>query len=281
MVFDGLPIEPDWKISRVLETYPALLDTLVGLTPAFARLRNPVLRRVQSRLVTVEQAAGIAGLPVADVLRTLNEAAGGATPLPPRANTDTHLESRPERPTWIGSDPVAAHLDVRPILDRGEEPFAAITAQARSVPVGSVMLLEAGFEPVPLYDALGKLGFDHWSEQLGEGHWQVHFRRSLKPGADSPARDVPDGDRLDWSTAPNAEVAIDVSELVPPEPMMKILATLDTLPTGSSLLVHHVRRPIHLYPQLDERGYLHATRDIGPRNVEILVHKPLAADGDA
>ena len=101
------------------------------------------------------------------------------------------------------------------------------------------------------------------------------------PGAISPATDLPEGDRLDWSTAPNAEVTIDVSELVPPEPMMKILATLETLPPGASLLVHHVRRPIHLYPQLDERGYLHATRDVGTQNVEILVRKPLAAGGGA
>jgi hypothetical protein len=47
------PIEAGWKISQVLETYPALLDTLVELTPAFSKLRNPIMRRVQSRLVTV------------------------------------------------------------------------------------------------------------------------------------------------------------------------------------------------------------------------------------
>ncbi len=52
-------IEASWKISDVLRVYPELLDVLIDTTPAFSRLRNPALRRVQSRLVTVEQAARI------------------------------------------------------------------------------------------------------------------------------------------------------------------------------------------------------------------------------
>ena len=62
MTTDCEPILASWKISEVLKAYPELLDVLVDLTPAFDKLRNPVLRRVQTRLVTVQQAAGIAGL---------------------------------------------------------------------------------------------------------------------------------------------------------------------------------------------------------------------------
>ena len=82
--------------------------------------------------------------------------------------------------------------------------------------------------------------------------------------------------KVDWS-APAAEVTIDVSELVPPEPMVKILQTLETLPDGSRLLVHHVRRPIHLYDRLDEMGYAHATRDLGPGQVEVMIQKRAGA----
>ena len=72
-------------------------------------------------------------------------------------------------------------------------------------------------------------------------------------------------------------VTIDVSELVPPEPMVKILQTLEGLPEGARLLVHHVRRPIHLYDRLDEMGYPHATRELGPDRVEVMIEKPAAA----
>ena len=64
------------------------------------------------------------------------------------------------------------------------------------------------------------------------------------------------------------------SPLVPPEPMVKILQALETLPDDSRLLVHHVRRPMHLYDRLDEMGYAHETRELGPGRVEVMIQKP-------
>jgi hypothetical protein len=55
--------------------------------------------------------------------------------------------------------------------------------------------------------------------------------------------------------------------------MIKILETLETLPVDARLLVHHVRRPIHLYDRLDEIGYAHETRDLGPGKIEVLIQK--------
>jgi hypothetical protein len=69
-------------------------------------------------------------------------------------------------------------------------------------------------------------------------------------------------------------VTIDVSELVPPEPMIKILEALEMLPAGGRLLVRHLRRPMHLYPRLDEMGCRHETRELAPGRVEVLIQKP-------
>src|SRR5688572_2459783 len=80
MTSDPEPILASWKISEVLERHPHLLDELVGLSPAFAKLRNPLLRRVQTRLVTVAQAAVIAKLEPAALVVRLNRAAGIAEP---------------------------------------------------------------------------------------------------------------------------------------------------------------------------------------------------------
>jgi len=270
------PILASWKISDVLRRDPRLLEVLVPLSPAFARLRNPLLRRVQARLVTVAQAAAIAGLEPATLVRQLNVAAGITPPEPDRAPTEVIPSIAP--PDWVGTAPVARELDARPILARGEEPFRAIMGAARSVPVGSVLRLHAGFEPVPLHDALGKVGFGHWGVEVGSGHWQVDFCRlhaaGGQTGTDTPAA-------LDWDGPVLAEVTIDVSELVPPEPMVKILQALEDLPAGAQLLVHHVRRPVHLYDRLDELGYPHRTRDIAAGQVELRIRKPSAPGGPA
>ena len=277
MVKTQEPIREDWKVSEVLGRYPALIEVFVGLSPAFTPLRNPILRRIQSRLVTVGQAARIAGLEPTFLVERLNRAAGLA------AQPETKIATASDRPTaarppWAQDERVAAELDARPLLQRGEEPFSKIMALVARVPVGEVFRLRSTFEPVPLYEVLGKRGFVPWSNQVGPEDWEVWFLNSgTTSGETAPpepatrvATEAPD---LDW-TAPDATVTIDVRDLVPPEPMIKILEALESLPPGATLLVHHVRRPMHLYPRLDALGCRYETRDLGPGRVEVIIQKP-------
>jgi uncharacterized protein (DUF2249 family) len=48
---------------------------------------------------------------------------------------------------------------------------------------------------------------------------------------------------------------LDVSELVPPEPLERILAALDELGRGEELLVRHRREPFPLYNLLRNMGF--------------------------
>jgi len=275
MTAEQEPILASWKISEVLQKYPDLLDYLADLTPAFRKLRNPLLRKVQTRLVTVEQAAGIAGIDARVLTRRLNQEAGITAPDAP-ASLDALAAAPAQAPAWFRETTVSQELDVRPMLERGEEPFKLINIAARAVPVGEVLRLIVGFEPLPLYDALGKQGFVHWAELGDEGVWDVEFLRERPAGkpAATPAPVAAPG-TLDWDAPSASEVTIDVSELVPPEPMVKILQALEAMPAGGRLLVHHVRRPIHLYDRLDEMGYAHDTREIAPDHVEVLIEKPV------
>lgn len=268
-----------WKISDVLRAYPQLLDVLIDTTPAFSLLRNPALRRVQSRLVTVEQAARIAGIEPDALVRRLNAAVSAdGVDEPVVINGTAPTRESDERPAWLDDAPLALELDVRPLQERGEEPFGAIMTAARETPVGSMFLLLNTFEPVPLYDVLAMRGFEHWVLQDAADDWRIWFYNSGRPRKPSPKRKAPTPAASEpaaeaWS-APDAVVTIDVSELVPPEPMIKILETLESLPDGASLLVHHLRRPMHLYPQLDAMGYRHDTREIAPDRIEVLIEKP-------
>ncbi len=273
------PIRASWKVSQVLQRYPDLLDVFVATDPAFSKLRNPVLRRVQSRLVTVEQAARIAGIDPTALVRTLNEHAGLELVTDSSDADQTETVPIQAAPPWVETAPVAVELDVRPHQRRGEEPFGPIMGAIRQVPVGQVLVLRNTFEPVPLYDVLGMRGFEHWSRQDADDEWEIRFyntgqtREATPPPATQTASKP-----LDWS-APNATVTIDVSELVPPEPMVRILEALEELPAGESLLVYHLRRPMHLYPRLDELGCRHETREIEPGRVEVLIQKPASDAG--
>ena len=56
-------------------------------------------------------------------------------------------------------------------------------------------------------------------------------------------------------TSPTEVVEVDVRHLEPPQPMVKILEALLALPENTVLRAHTDRRPMHLYPMLEARGF--------------------------
>jgi len=50
------------KLDDLLKKYPFLLEFLAGLSPRFAKLRNPVMRKTIGRVATLGQAAGFGSL---------------------------------------------------------------------------------------------------------------------------------------------------------------------------------------------------------------------------
>lgn len=53
----------------------------------------------------------------------------------------------------------------------------------------------------------------------------------------------------------NEPLEVDARGLEPPQPMVRILEALSTLPDGTTLRARTDRRPVHLFPILTERGY--------------------------
>jgi tRNA 2-thiouridine synthesizing protein A len=66
---------------------------------------------------------------------------------------------------------------------------------------------------------------------------------------------------------------IDVRGLEPPEPMVRVLEELKWLQPGQRLEVFHERRPMFLYPQLDDRGFSHETDEPEPGVVRIVIQR--------
>src|SRR5690606_8904944 len=87
-------------------------------------------------------------------------------------------------------------LDVREDLRNGREPFSRIMSARSALVSGSVLRLRATFEPVPLYAVMGRQGFDHWTERLGDDDWRVWFHalgmnsEAAAPSAEDVARET-------------------------------------------------------------------------------------------
>jgi uncharacterized protein (DUF2249 family) len=257
-------ITADTNLGRLLDDHPGLVEVLAGHHEHFTRLRNRMLRRMMAPRVTVAQAAAVAGMPVADLVATLRraigepvEAAAAAAPLAPAA---PRLAPRPPELDRLR----VVEVDVRDDIRRGQEPFARIVAAAKGLGAGEVLVIRAPFEPVPLYDVLGRRGLAHWTEQRAADDWCVWFH----PGASAP------GPVVVAPVAPPADGAtLDVRGLEPPLPMVRVLERLDALEPGGALTVLHERRPMFLYPQLDARGFLHETDEPEPGLVRIVIRR--------
>lgn len=268
------PIAPTDRVSDVLARDASLVEIFARHAPHFAKLRNRTLRRVMARLVTVEQAARTAGIPADDLLRELNAALGIATDdrasgAAPAGATAAPGQSATE-PSVHPADAPVVELDVREELRAGREPFSTIMTAVAALNDGEVLRLRTTFEPVPLFTVLGKRGFAHEAVAHGADDWSVWFwkprltalgaRRSAgahaegSPSGAAAERRAPSAENSSYDLGPN-EILLDVRWLEPPEPLMRTMAALETLPEGHTLVQLNVRVPQLLLPMLAERGY--------------------------
>src|SRR5689334_16617803 len=88
----SLPIDPETTVGALLEAYPEVENILVEMAPAFAKLRNPVIRRTVAKVATLEQAAKIGGVSLQAMIRRLREVTGQSAPdlpiVPARRDSD-------------------------------------------------------------------------------------------------------------------------------------------------------------------------------------------------
>lgn len=68
-------------------------------------------------------------------------------------------------------------LDVRPILEQGDDPFATIRARVDALGAGETLTIVAPFLPAPLIERLKGEGFEVQVERQTDDVWQVNFRR--------------------------------------------------------------------------------------------------------
>jgi len=259
------PITASDRMSDVLARDESLIAVLERHAPHFSKLRNRSLRRVMARLVTVEQAARTAKVPVQELVRDLNHALGieptpPADPSPAVSVEDGVARAHPAHARVV-------ELDVRDDLRSGREPFSRIMSSVAALGDADVLHVRAIFEPVPLCAVLAKRGFAHEAKSHAPDDWSVWFWRSadgvdtaIETAADTPA-DVPPDDAT--------TTYLDVRGFGPPEPMMRTLAALETLRPGQTLVQINSRVPQFLLPMLVERGF--ACEVDGSRGDRVLV----------
>jgi uncharacterized protein (DUF2249 family) len=178
-------------------------------------------------------------------------------------------------------------VDAREDIRSGKEPFSKIMNAVAALGADEQMLLIAPFEPAPLFSVLKRQGFTHSSRETESGDFEVLFTRD--PNAQS-CGSVPQAPPLDTRKAmestsarsaqrlrgesANSEIVeVDARGLEPPQPMVRILEALATLPNRAELRARTDRRPMHLYAQLEERGFAAETEEQSDASFLTRIHR--------
>lgn len=280
-------VTKDIKISKLLKEYPGSLEVLLKASPHFSKLQNKLLRKALAGRVTVEQAASIAGVDLGDLLQELNNSVVSGSGKDVFAEENKKVKNdwalvgrdaaptadKPEHLKSLTSDKIF-YLDVRPIIDSGKDPLKDILLKVKVLKRDEVLVIINSFEPIPLYSLLSGKGFSHWTEKTEDVFKVFFYKNNVETNNSELARNK-EGDLETEITENNFQniIEIDVRELQPPEPMMKILENLYRIDEKSVMIVYHHREPHLLYPRLEERGYMAVCNKVGENNYKILIVK--------
>jgi len=149
-------ISPKTKVGELLDHYPELEKVLIGLSPSFEKLRNPVLRKTVARVATLQQIAAVGNLKVEDIISILRLAAGQTSGDETNENTG-YLTS--EVPEWFDTTKIMRKFDASPVINSGGSPMNEILSQTNSLKAGEIFELQTPFIPAPIIDMLKSKGF--------------------------------------------------------------------------------------------------------------------------
>jgi hypothetical protein len=172
----SLHIDPDTKVGALLEAYPDLEPVLIGLAPAFERLRNPILRKTVAKVATLEQAAKIGGVGLKELIARLREAAGQKDE-PFQVLNGAAAGSTAAGSEWLATAPVMLEIDADAMLAKGVHPVAKVKESVATLEPGTAVRLTAGFRPEPLIELMRRSGAEVYSAEIAPGRHATWFGR--------------------------------------------------------------------------------------------------------
>jgi hypothetical protein len=170
-----VPINPDTRVGDLLADYPALEETLVSLAPAFAKLKNPLLRRTVAKIATLEQAARIGGIPVRELVLKLREAAGVSGEAVEGGEGSPGFTG--DAPEWLSRCQVRFRIDGDEMLERGVHPIGEVRKCAAALQAGEMVLLTTSFRPEPLIETMRRGGLSVFSAESSPGRHSTYIAR--------------------------------------------------------------------------------------------------------
>jgi len=270
-----LTINAQTKVSQLLEVDRDLvIKTLVGLNKKFSKLKNPLLRNLLVKRVSIADACKISKTEIVDFMWSMKQIGF-------KVDAEALVENNIAVLNRSFREPLDYfELDVRPVLAQDKDPLKEILAAIKKLEEGQGLKLINTFEPLPLIHLLADKGFSFRVEHP-EPNLVITYFSKAGPGADEtatipltvPATDNDRFDRLMKRFDEHRVIFLDVRQLEMPKPMLAILERTPDLVAGNALFVYHKKIPVYLLPELEKQGLTYVFKTIGPADINMLIYK--------
>jgi len=166
-----LIITPKTRVGELLDTYPDLEPVLLELSPAFKKLKNPVLRKTVGKVATLQQAAALGNISVTELINTLRSKVGQQ--LFEGESSGENIEY--EKPDWFEPGKVTVTFDASPLIDSGQNPMQEVFDHLELTNAGEIFLLTTPFIPAPIIELISNKGYKHYCMKSKQGLCSTYF----------------------------------------------------------------------------------------------------------
>jgi hypothetical protein len=158
----------------MLDNYPELEETLIGIAPPFKKLKNPFLRKSVAKVATLKHVASVGNVPLNELINKLRQTVGQSV-------TDEFYEDEnyfQDMPDWFSRDKIAISFDEAKIEDKTRMTLATILIEAKDVKKGEIIELTTTFLPAPGIDRMKAKGYSVWTVKEEENLIKTYFLKN-------------------------------------------------------------------------------------------------------
>jgi len=171
---EQIEITPSTKVAEMLDNYPELEETLIGIAPPFKKLKNPFLRKTVAKVATLKHIASVGNVPLTELINKLRQTVG--QPVTHESYEDENYFQ--DRPDWFSPEKIVMAFDEAKVEDKTRITLATMLIEAKDVKKGEIIELTTSFLPAPGIDRMKSMGYSVWTVKEGENLIKSYFLKN-------------------------------------------------------------------------------------------------------
>lgn len=169
-----MQITPETRVGKLLDEHPELEETLLDMSPAFSKLKNPVLRKTVAKVATLRQVSQVGNVDLGKLINTLRAAIGQDVEY---TAEEALSEKSTSPPDWYRELKVKEVYDARDDIEKGEQPIGKALSRIRNLDNDGIFELITPFPPAPLIDKSKEMGYTYYTEERGPEEYHTFFTK--------------------------------------------------------------------------------------------------------